>query len=399
MFYVTYITFSIPGTLLAKKYRPDYIIAFGAFAWSCGAACMAASSSYAGIVVCRLLIGFGEAMFGQVTSFYYSLWYTKHELSKRLAAFIGMGVLAGAFSGLIAYGVAHINTTMDHWRILFLIEGLPSVLLAIAVFFFLPSRPKTSRYLNEEERTLAHTRMNAQSNERESGIDWRAVRYAFKQPTTYIVALMYSCTNLNLGSVNGFLPTIIKTLGYSNANAQLFSVPPYAVTLVVMYGLNYMSDRQQRRGYYLILAFAIGLVGWAILLGVAHNLHARYFATFCIVTSGYTVIPITMAWQSANSPSESQRAVRLGMLNTIGQALGILASFSFPKNEGPRYIKGVSINMAFSILGMFIATGMVLYYKRENSRRDAREGGRPAAGTKIDCTEHFDSSVGFRYTL
>ena len=67
---------------------------------------MAASQGVGGVIACRLLIGFGEAMFGQVTSFYYSLWYTKQELAKRLAIFIGTGVVAGAFSGLIAVRIS-----------------------------------------------------------------------------------------------------------------------------------------------------------------------------------------------------------------------------------------------------------------------------------------------------
>jgi MFS family permease len=80
---------------------------------------MAGAHSFGSIIVCRLFIGVGEALFGQAVTFHYSLWYKKDEISKRLALFIGAGVLAGAFGGLIAYGVAHIKTGIDHWRILY----------------------------------------------------------------------------------------------------------------------------------------------------------------------------------------------------------------------------------------------------------------------------------------
>ena len=119
---------------------------------------------------------------------------------------------------------------IDKWRTLFLIEGVPSFVLAICVFLFLPSRPDTTRYLTEDERTLALTRLNEDSSrEGHTGIDWCAVRRAFRTPTTYTVAVMYSCMNLGLGSVSGFLPTIIKGLGYAEARAQLFTGkhPPY----------------------------------------------------------------------------------------------------------------------------------------------------------------------------
>jgi MFS family permease len=144
---------------------------------------MAGAQSFAGVVVCRLFIGIGESLFAQTVALHYSLWYKKSEVSKRLALFIGAGVLAGAFGGLIAFGVSHIHGSIATWRILFLIEGLPSVLLAISIFFFLPSRPDKSKFLSEEERTFWHTRLNADSlGEGHTGIDWRGVKRALTDP-------------------------------------------------------------------------------------------------------------------------------------------------------------------------------------------------------------------------
>jgi len=61
LFYVTYIVLSIPGTLLAKQFNPSRTIAFGALTWSIAATCMAATQNRAGVFVCRLFIGVGEA--------------------------------------------------------------------------------------------------------------------------------------------------------------------------------------------------------------------------------------------------------------------------------------------------------------------------------------------------
>jgi MFS family permease len=125
-------------------------------------------------------------------------------LAKRVGLFIACGALAGAFSGLISYGVARINNpAITHWRILFLIEGLPSLVLAIVVFFFLPSRPETTRYLNEDERTLECTRLNAEAlGDHNAGLDWAAVRRGFMSKRTWIAAVMYSAMNLGLSSVS-----------------------------------------------------------------------------------------------------------------------------------------------------------------------------------------------------
>jgi hypothetical protein len=89
------------------------------------------------------------------------------------------------------------GTAIEQWRILFLIEGCPSLLLAIVVFFCLPARPHTSRFLNEDERVIALTRLNRDSlGEGNTGIDKKALVRAFTDWKTYVVAVCYSCMNL-----------------------------------------------------------------------------------------------------------------------------------------------------------------------------------------------------------
>ncbi|KAL7419304.1 hypothetical protein Q5752_006141 [Cryptotrichosporon argae] len=405
MFYITYILLSVPGTLLAKAISPSTSISIGALIWSIGATCQAAAFNRAGLFVCRLFVGVGEAMFGQAMALHLTYWYTKEDLAKRIGLFISAGSLSGAFGGLIAYGVTSIkNASIAQWRILFLIEGCPSVVLAICVFLFMPNRPEISRYLNEDERTLCLTRLNRENLQESGGIDYRGVKRCFTDWKTYVISVMYSCMNLTLGSVGGFLPTIIKGFGYSNARAQLFTVPPYAVALVFMLLLTSFSDWRQSRGIPVCVPFMLGMIGWAVLLAVpassaTHSDYAgRYFACICIVTAGYTNIPLIMAWQSANTGNQSQRAASLGMLNALGQCLSLAAAFLFPTAEGAQFTKGCSVNLAFQALGFTIAACMTLWYRWENRRRDRVEGGRPPKGTPLDVLDKHDLAPGFRYT-
>jgi MFS family permease len=106
--------------------------------------------------------------------------------------FISAGSLAGAFGGLIAYGVTSITgSPMPQYKILFLIEGLPSFVLAIAVALFMPSRPEKSRLLNEEERTLVLTRLNRDISSEGQGIDWNGVIRCLVDPKTYVVSIAW----------------------------------------------------------------------------------------------------------------------------------------------------------------------------------------------------------------
>lgn len=71
---ITYIVLSVPGTLLAKQFLPSTTIACGALIWSCAATCQAAVTNPAGLYVCRLFVGVGEAMFGQAMALYFTMW-------------------------------------------------------------------------------------------------------------------------------------------------------------------------------------------------------------------------------------------------------------------------------------------------------------------------------------
>ncbi|KAH9820744.1 major facilitator superfamily domain-containing protein [Melampsora americana] len=384
-FYITYIAFSIPGTLLSRAINPSTSMALGAMIWSVAASAMAGAQNYPKC---------DKALFGQTVSFYFTLWYKKNEVSKRIAIFIGAGTLAGAFGGLIAFGVSKINDpSISTWRILFLIEGLPSVLLAIALFFCLPTKPEKTRYLNEVERELLLKRLREDGlHESSTKIDWNGVKRAFTDWKTYVISVLYSCMNLTLGSVSGFLPTIVSSMGYSNASAQLHTVPPYAVALVFMISLSTISDKLSSRGFPIVSVFSISSIGWLILLLVETNQHVRYFATFCVVIGGYAAIPLIIGWVSNNTPNQSQRAVSLGMLNTVGQCLSIVASFIFPESEKPGWKTGFGTNLAFNLLAILISLSMTVYYRVENRKRD-----RKNLGEEKEIESDYDLSPSFRY--
>jgi MFS family permease len=400
-FYISYIVFNVVGNIMAKVLEPSNGLAIAAFIWGTASTLQAATFNFAGIIVCRLFIGIGEAGFGPTVPFYYSIWYKRDEISIRNAFFIGCGALAGAFGGLIAYGVSFAtnSSVSPTWRILFLIEGLPTLVLALCIFLFLPSRPESSKYLTAEERTLATTRL---TNSCLGGADtkkfqWSGFRRAITDYKIYLCGVIYLGVNLSLASISGFLPTIIASLGYSNADAQLYTVPPYVCAAAFMILTSFISDRVHCRGLFVAGVMMISCIGWIILLAVVDNQHARYFATFLTVMGSFAAVPLMLSWVSNNSANESQRAVELGMLNGIGQCFAILAAFIFPSSDKPLWQKGFGLNLAFNALSAIIAVALYLCLRYENARRDRKEGGRPSEKTHVDVYTYNDLAVGFRY--
>ncbi|KAG6881457.1 hypothetical protein C0993_001401 [Termitomyces sp. T159_Od127] len=82
------------------------------------------------------------------------------QVEEQMAYWFGFAAVAGAFGGLLAFGVGNIHANIGNWRILFIIEGVPAVMLGVLTLFLLPNRPESTTYLTERERQIAVERMN-----------------------------------------------------------------------------------------------------------------------------------------------------------------------------------------------------------------------------------------------
>lgn len=164
IFFLSYILCMVPATILAKLFPPRLWLGSAAIGWGICSTLSSTATNQAGLMVARIGLGVFEAAFGPGIPLYYSLFYTKHELGLRLAYWFGFAAVAGAFGGLIAFGIQHVHATIANWRLLFIIEGIPAVLLGFITIFFLPDRPETTEFFTEEERKLALARANRDSS-------------------------------------------------------------------------------------------------------------------------------------------------------------------------------------------------------------------------------------------
>ncbi|KXN84387.1 hypothetical protein AN958_12646 [Leucoagaricus sp. SymC.cos] len=397
VFFITYIVFQIPATVISKLFPPRLWMASSAIGWGLSSTLMASAFNFAGLIVARLFLGIFEAGFGPAIPLYFSFFYTKQEMGLRMAYWFGFAAVAGAFGGLIAFGIQHAQTHISNWRLLFIVEGGPPILLGILTMFFLPNRPESTTFLNERERKLALERMNRDSSgDTGATVNKAHIWMALKDWRIYTGGVIYFGLNCALASISAFLPTIITTLGYNNARAQLLTVPPYAVAAVVLIMFSMASDFLQTRGIFMAIASAIGGIGYLLMLTVHDNLHVRYFATFCIVSGTYTTIGIIIAWFAHNLGSETKKATGIPMFMAIGQCGSVLGSHIYPKTEGPRYIKGFAICCALEFLAAVCAIILTISYRWDNARRDKLYG-KPRPGIKINTHELADKVPEFRY--
>ncbi|KAJ7778141.1 MFS general substrate transporter [Mycena metata] len=397
VFFFAYILCQVPASLTSKLFPPRVWLACMALGWGVSSTLMSTAFDFGGLMTARVFLGVFEAGFGPVIPLYFSFFYTKQEMGARMAYWFGFAAVAGAFGGLIAFGVQHAHAAIHDWRILFIIEGVPAIIMAMVTIFFLPNRPESTTFLNERERVIALDRMNrATSGDIGAKVDKRHIKMGLTDWRVYTGGAIYFGLNCALASISAFLPTVITTFGFTNALAQLLTVPPYAVAAVLLVSFSYASDRLQSRGIFMAIASTISGIGYVLLLTVPFNVHVRYLAVFFIVSGTYTTIGITIAWFAHNLGSETKRATGIPLFMSIGQCGSVLGSHIFPLAEGPRYIKGFGISCALEFLAAVLSLVLSVSYRRENARRD-KVYGKPNPDARVDTSELADKANDFRY--
>ncbi|KAM5437463.1 hypothetical protein McanCB49686_005222 [Microsporum canis] len=400
IFYFGYILFAAPLTLWGKRFYPSRFIFVSVVGWGIAAAAGAAAFNFAGLATSRFFIGLFEAAFAPTAVFHLTLWYTRSELAFRTCLFVGMSAFSGAFGGLIAYGISLINTTIGHWRVLFLVEGLPTVAFAFVVLFCLPDRPETSKFFkNEEERQISIHRMNqGQQSEGHDTLVMKHVISGLKDWKVYGVCLVKMGHDAALATISIFLPTILHSLGYSKTAAQYMTIGPYMAGWVVMVGTSLLSDRLRTRGPFIIGGTAVAITGVSLMytFPAKENPKVALAGVFLLLTGTFTCIPLEVQWVSDNAGAESKKAIALCMIVIAGHCLSILASKSFPEHEGPNYTRGYGIVLAFLCLSLVMSIVLYIRHSIVNAQRDKKYG-KPNPLDKVDTSSLADQAPMFRY--
>ena len=138
---------------------------------------------------------------------------------------------------------------LEGWKWLFIIEGAPSCVCAILVFFLYPDFPETSRWLSHEERAMATERIKGVASLGHAKITWADAKATLLDLRIYLHHAVCIAFSVAFSSISLFTPTIVSGLGYQGLAAQLFTVPPYAIAFVVTVFVAWQSDKRGMRSW------------------------------------------------------------------------------------------------------------------------------------------------------
>ncbi|KAF5694389.1 nicotinamide mononucleotide permease [Fusarium denticulatum] len=412
IFFVPYVLLEVPSNILLKKFkRPSVYLGMLCVCWGIVMTCTGLVQNFGGLMATRVLLGIFEAGFFPGAIYLCSYWYLPKDLSTRVSYFYCASALSGAFSGLLAAGIAEMDGVggMEGWRWIFLLEGMATVVLGVACFFFLIDTPALStRWLNPEEIRFLELSMfikqgGGYSGEDERKVSWKDLKMVLTNWRVYVQAYFLLCQSALSYGTKFTLPSITKAMGFSNTNAQLTSAPPYVAAAISAIVFAKISDRFFWRMPFVAIPMVIVTVAYSIMISLNGQLEAKkgvaYFAVVLAVIGIYPIQAAAASWNANNIAPSSRRAIGIALMNCVGNVGGIVGSFMYLEKEKPKYYTGFGLSLAFGGTGLIVAFLLEWSYKIANARKAKIAEEAKRKYTEEELFDMGDRSPLFKHVL
>ncbi|CCX07775.1 major facilitator superfamily domain-containing protein [Pyronema domesticum] len=383
-FIVGYLLFQPAGTMMLRKITPPIQLGVAMIAWGVVTACHVLAKNWISMLVLRAFVGIAET-FSQGAVFYLSFWYTYKELALRGAIFQSLASIAGAFNGLLSYGIAMSlggKNGWSAWRWIFLIEGILPIAFGFVVMALLPSLPEKNRFwFTPAEKVVLVERTRRTHNAEDSKIRPHLILAALKDPKIVMTCIAGGGNYYALSALTNFMPDIVRGMGYEAVQAQLMTVIIYACAVVTVIFWGYLSDRYNQRSIPIMISASVMAIGYLIMLTVpSDSTNVRFFACCLMAMGGFPVALLQLMWLVVNTVSYTKRAVGLAMFNIVSQLFGIAGNQSY--QDPPLYRKGHAGAMGASLLTVVMTVLCFYHLKRKNATKRKRLQD-PAQATKV----------------
>jgi ACS family tartrate transporter-like MFS transporter len=325
IFFLGYVSFEIPSNLILARIGARTWIARIMLTWGLLACAMMFIRGPVSLVSLRFLLGVAEAGFFPGMIYYLTLWYPEAERARAVARFMLAIPLSGVIGGPVSGALLSLHGALglSGWQWLFLLEGIPAVLLGLVVFRVLPDGPEHAPWLTpaEQEALLRRLRAEREARERRHGL---VLREALRHPTVWQLAVLLLLANAFGVYVLGlWLPQIVRDVsGLGPLGVGLLSAVPNLIAAVAMVLVGAHSDRTGERLGHIAAAAAAGALG----LAASAYLHST--------------VPVVLALSLAAA----------GLLSTHGPIWPLPAAFL----SGSAAAGGIAVMTTLANLGGFL---------------------------------------------
>ena len=365
IFFIGYFALQIPGAVLVERWSARRLLAITLVLWGLLTTLTAFVHTPMQLYGARFLLGAAEAGFFPGVIVYLSHWFIYEDRAKAVARFMSAIPIAYILGGPLAatiLGIRWLNT--PGWRWLFLLEGVPAVLLGIVTWFVLPDRPHEANWLQPNEREWITSRL-AEERAAKAHTETMSIFQALRHPPVLILTLgLFFC--YSGGYIFWFwMPTLLKRMtGWSDTQVGWMGAIPFIAGLIGMLVLGASSDRTRERRWHFAapqLTAALGLAAWFFL---PHS-NVTLMIVFTLIGFGSVAyLPAFWALPSAFLTSAAAAAA-VGFINCTAS----IGGYAGPKIFGDLSQRTGSFSTGFMVMiaCWIIASILVLICPRERA--------------------------------
>lgn len=358
--------------------------------------------------------------------------------------FLFASALSGAFSGLLAAGIAKMHGVgnLEGWRWIFILEGILTVVLGVACFFLLIDTPALSeRWFEPDEIRYHELSMLIKQGGRvqeDNGFRTRDLKKVLANWRIYVLSYLLLCQTalsydewflspfalpgaaswcstdsdviirtltMHAPGTKFTLPTITQSMGFNRTNAQLTSAPPYMAIAGALSALFFAwcSDRLYWRMPFVAIPMLMTVIGYSVVISLhgklEQNIAPAYFAITFSVMGIYPIQTSVASWNANNLAPESRRAIGIALLNCVGNLGGVLGSFMYLEKEKPKYYTGFGLSLALGVTGIMVALALEWNYKVTNAKKAKIVDQMRAEHTEEQLFDMGDKSPLFKHVL
>lgn len=326
IFFLGYFFFEVPSNLLMLRIGARRTIARIMIAWGLISASMMFVTTPFEFYLLRFLLGVAEAGFFPGVIFYLTLWFPAARRGRVTALFATAVAIAiiigGPLSGLILERLDG-AAAIAGWQWLFLLEGLPSVLVGFAALWWLDDRVEDAAWLDSNDKALVRAELEREHADAPA----TTIRAGLASPRIWQLAAVYFFLVMGLYGLNFWLPTIIRDLGFSSyLKIGLISAIPFGAAAVVMVLCGHSADRSGERRWHVAVPALLGAVG--LFASVTPGAHPLLAITALTIAACGIFAAIPQSWSLTTAlVSGSAAAAGIALVNSIGNLSGFVAPY------------------------------------------------------------------------
>ncbi|TWD94520.1 ACS family tartrate transporter-like MFS transporter [Neobacillus bataviensis] len=372
IFFIGYFLCEVPSNMLLGRFGARKWIARILITWGFVTVITAFASSITHLYILRFLLGVAEAGFFPGMILYITFWFRPKERARAVALFMTAPPLANAFGAPVStWIVQHVHwADIPGWRWLFILAGIPAIILGFITLFYLTDRPENAKWLNQKEKDWLHIELKKEQ-ETKTNVKSLSFNKVLKSKIVWKFTFINLTYVVGLYGISFWMPRIIQSLSNVLTTTQvgIITMIPYLCGAVSMVLISRRSDRTGERKYHAAFGPFLGTIG---LIGVllSHNPFVSVIM-ICIATAGlYSFSGPYWAFTSSMVTAELA-VIGIGIINSIGNFGGFVGPYAIGLLNNST--GSVSAGIAFLALMLMLTSIQVMLIKRGKTPLDNKQ--------------------------